>query len=130
MIQDYLAHVEDRKALAVPPLSLTSQQAESLVKLLQAPPKRHEALLVDLLENQISPGVDPAAKVKAAFLNAVATGEMTSPLVSKYRAIELLGTMLGGYNVPYLMRLLTDSELGARAAEARTWTPPGSTAPG
>lgn len=118
MIQDYLAHVEDRKALAVPPLSLTSPQAESLVKLLQAPPKGHEALLVDLLENQISPGVDPAAKVKAAFLNAVATGEMTSPLVSKYRAIELLGTMLGGYNVPYLMRLLTDSELGARAAEA------------
>ncbi|MEN8162992.1 MAG: bifunctional aconitate hydratase 2/2-methylisocitrate dehydratase [Acidobacteriota bacterium] len=118
MIQEYLAHVEDRKTLGVPPLPLTSQQAESLVELLQVPPEGQESLLVELLENRIAPGVDPAAKVKAGFLNAVAQGEKVSPLVNPERAIELLGTMLGGYNVPYLIDLLDHPALGAAAAEA------------
>ena len=118
MIQDYLAHVDSRKALGVPPLPLTIQQAQGLVELLQAPPEGHEALLVDLLENRIAPGVDPAAKVKAGFLNAVALGDAASPLVGPERAVELLGTMLGGYNVPYLIALLDDPEFGAVAAEA------------
>ncbi len=118
MIQEYLAHVEDRKSLGVPPLSLTSQQAEGLVELLRAPPEGHEALLVDLLENRIAPGVDPAAKVKAEFLNALATGNAASPLISRARAVELLGTMLGGYNVPFLINLLDNPVLGAAAAEA------------
>jgi len=118
MIQEYLAHVKDRKTLGVPPLSLTSQQAEGLVELLQAPPEGHEDLLVDLLEDRIAPGVDPAAKVKAEFLNAIAKGETASPLVSAERAVELLGTMLGGYNVPYLINLLDHPVLGPAAAEA------------
>ena len=118
MIQEYLAHVKERKALGVPPLPLTSQQAEGLVELLQAPPEGHEALLVDLLEDRIAPGVDPAAKVKAAFLNALAIGDAASPLISRERAVGLLGTMLGGYNVPYLIALLDHSALGAAAAEA------------
>ncbi len=118
MIQDYLAHVQERKTLGVPPLALTSQQAEGLVELLQSPPEGHEALLVDLLENRVSPGVDPAAKVKAAFLDAVAKGEVVSPLVSPERAVKLLGTMLGGYNVPFLIDLLDNPVLGAAAAEA------------
>ncbi len=118
MNQEYLAHVEDRKSLGIPPLPLTSQQAEGLVELLQAPPEGHEALLVDLLENRIAPGVDPAAKVKAEFLNALATGNAASPLISRARAVELLGTMLGGYNVPFLIGLLDHLTLGATAAEA------------
>ncbi len=107
MIQDYLEHVAEREALGVPPLPLTSLQAEDLVELLQEPPAGHEPLLVDLLENRVSPGVDPAAKVKADFLYAVATDEATSPLVTRERAVELLGTMLGGYNVPHLIQLLS-----------------------
>lgn len=118
MIQDYLRHVDDRKALGVPPLPLTSQQAGGVVELLQVPPEGYEALLVDLLGNRIAPGVDPAAKVKAEFLNAVAKGDAASPLVSPERAVELLGTMLGGYNVPYLVGLLSDPSLGVKAAEA------------
>ncbi len=118
MIQEYLVHVEDRKTLGVPALPLTSQQAEGLVELLQAPPEGHEALLVDLLENRIAPGVDPAAKVKAEFLNAIAKGEAASSLVSAERAVELLGTMLGGYNVPYLIKFLDHPALGVAAAEA------------
>ena len=85
---------------------------------LKNPPKGEEAFLVDLLENRVPAGVDPAAYVKAAFLAAVTKGEAASPLVTKARAVYLLGTMLGGYNVEPLIALLDDKELGAAAAEA------------
>lgn len=71
-----------------------------------------------MLENRVPAGVDQAAYVKAAFLAALAKGEATSPLVSKERAVYLLGTMLGGYNVAPLVELLEDAELGGLAAEA------------
>ena len=122
MINVYRAHVEERRALGVPPLPLTSLQAEALVDLLQNPPEGEADLLVDLLENRIAPGVDPAAKVKAEFLGAVARGEKSSPLVTPKRAVELLGTMLGGYNVPILIELLDDEELGEAAAGALAGT--------
>lgn len=118
MIQEYRIHVAEREALDVPPLPLTSEQAEALVELLKAPPAGSEALLIDLLENRIAPGVDPAARVKATFLGAVATGAVASPLVAPERAVVLLGTMLGGYNVPPLIELLDHPDLGGAAAEA------------
>ncbi|HEX6592448.1 MAG TPA: bifunctional aconitate hydratase 2/2-methylisocitrate dehydratase, partial [Moraxellaceae bacterium] len=102
----------------VPPKPLDDKQTADLVALLKNPPKGEEAFLVDLLENRIPAGVDPAAYVKAAFLAAVTKGEATSPLVTKARAVYLLGTMLGGYNVEPLIALLDDKELGAAAAEA------------
>ncbi|HAW38614.1 MAG TPA: hypothetical protein DCX83_04435, partial [Pseudomonas sp.] len=51
-------------------------------------------------------GVDEAAYVKAGFLSALAKGETSSPLLSKQRAVELLGTMQGGYNIATLVELL------------------------
>ncbi len=87
-------------------------QTAALVELLKNPPAGEEAYLVDLLENRVPAGVDQAAYVKAAFLAAVAKGEATSPLVSKERAVYLLGTMLGGYNVAPLVDLLDNAELG------------------
>ncbi|MCD4749279.1 MAG: bifunctional aconitate hydratase 2/2-methylisocitrate dehydratase [Thermoanaerobaculales bacterium] len=122
MIQEFLEHVENRKAEGVPPLALTAVQAEGLVELLQDPPQEHRELLVDLLENRIAPGVDPAAKVKASFLGGLARRDLSSPLVSPGRAVELLGTMLGGYNVPFLLALLDDETMGAAAAEALSKT--------
>jgi aconitate hydratase 2/2-methylisocitrate dehydratase len=89
-----------------------------LVELLKNPPAGEEAFLVDLLENRVPAGVDQAAYVKAAFLAALAKGEATSPLISKERAVYLLGTMLGGYNVAPLVALLDDAELSELAAEA------------
>jgi aconitate hydratase 2/2-methylisocitrate dehydratase len=62
--------------------------------------------------------VDPAAYVKAAFLAAVTKGEATSPLVTAKRAVYLLGTMLGGYNVEPLVSLLDNADSGADAATA------------
>ncbi|MFA9485787.1 MULTISPECIES: bifunctional aconitate hydratase 2/2-methylisocitrate dehydratase [unclassified Moraxella] len=118
MLAEYRAHVAEREALGVPPQPLTDAQTADLVELLKNPPAGEEDYLVNLLENRVPAGVDQAAYVKAAFLNAIVKGEATSPLVSKERAVYLLGTMLGGYNVAPLVELLDHAELGGLAAEA------------
>ena len=118
MLEAYRQHVAERAALGVPPKPLDDAQTAALVELLKNPPAGEEAFLVDLLENRVPAGVDQAAYVKAAFLAALAKGEATSPLVSKERAVYLLGTMLGGYNVAPLVALLDDAALSELAAEA------------
>ncbi|WP_112744466.1 bifunctional aconitate hydratase 2/2-methylisocitrate dehydratase [Moraxella ovis] len=118
MLTEYRAHVAEREALGVPPQPLTDAQTADLVELLKNPPAGEEEYLVDLLENRVPAGVDQAAYVKAAFLNAIVKGEATSPLITKERAVYLLGTMLGGYNVAPLVELLDNAELGGLAAEA------------
>ena len=118
MLEAYRQHVAERAALGVPPKPLDDVQTADLVELLKNPPAGEEAFLVDLLENRIPAGVDQAAYVKAAFLAAVAKGQTTSPLVTKERAVYLLGTMLGGYNVAPLVDLLDDAALSSLAAEA------------
>lgn len=118
MLEQYRTHVQERAVLGVPPQPLTDAQTADLVELLKNPPVGEEAYLVDLLENRVPAGVDQAAYVKAAFLNAIAKGEAVSPLISKERAVYLLGTMLGGYNVAPLVELLDNEELGELAAKA------------
>ena len=118
MLEAYRQHVAERAALGVPPKPLDDAQTAELVALLKNPPAGEEAFLVDLLENRVPAGVDQAAYVKAAFLAALAKGEATSPLVTKERAVYLLGTMLGGYNVAPLVALLDDAALAELAAEA------------
>ena len=118
MLTEYRANVAEREALGVPPQPLTDAQTADLVELLKNPPAGEEEYLVDLLENRVPAGVDQAAYVKAAFLNAIVKGEATSPLITKERAVYLLGTMLGGYNVAPLVDLLDNAELGGLAAEA------------
>ena len=118
MLEAYRQHVEERAALGVPPKPLDDAQTADLVELLKNPPAGEEAFLVDLLENRVPAGVDQAAYVKAAFLAALAKGDATSPLITKARAVYLLGTMLGGYNVAPLVALLDDAELSELAAEA------------
>ena len=104
MLENYRKHVENRAAQGIVPQPLNEQQTADLVELLKNPPAGEEATLVDLLENRIPPGVDQAAYVKAAFLAAIVKGETTSPLISKLKAIELLGHMQGGYNVEPLIQ--------------------------
>ena len=117
MLESYRAHVAERAALGIPPLPLTAQQTEELVGLLKNPPQGEEAALVELLTYRVPAGVDDAAKVKAVFLAKVAKGEEICALVSREKATELLGTMLGGYNVKPLIDLLS-GPTGAIAAEA------------
>ncbi|MFZ2629785.1 MAG: bifunctional aconitate hydratase 2/2-methylisocitrate dehydratase, partial [Rugosibacter sp.] len=118
MIEAYRQHVAERAALGIPPLPLSKQQTEQLVALLLNPPKGEEAFLVDLLTHRIPAGVDEAAKVKAAFLAKVTAGDTACALISRVKATELLGTMLGGYNVKPLIDALDDAEVGATAATA------------
>lgn len=117
MLQAYRAHAAERAALGIPPLPLTAKQTGELVDLLKNPPKGEEAFLVDLITHRVPAGVDDAAKVKAAFLAKVAKGEEACALISREKATELLGTMLGGYNVKPLIDLLDDAAVGAAAAK-------------
>ena len=121
MLAAYRSAAADREKQGIPPLPLNAQQCRDLTVLLVAPPAGEAAFLKNILENGVSPGVDPAAKIKAEWLGAVAHGDVTSPVVSRAEAIRLLGTMLGGYNVPYLTRELV-GDLAEQAADqlART----------
>lgn len=116
MLEAYRAHVAERAALGIPPLPLSKQQTIELVELLSNPPKGEEAFLVELLTYRVPAGVDDAAKVKAEFLAKVAKGEVACALITKEKATELLGTMLGGYNVKPLIDLLGCPTCGAVAA--------------
>jgi aconitate hydratase 2/2-methylisocitrate dehydratase len=116
MLEAYRAHVAERAALGIPPLPLTKAQTVALVELLQNPPKGEEAFLVDLITWRVPAGVDDAAEVKAKFLAKVGAGETACALISRAKATELLGTMLGGYNVKPLIDLLDDAEVGVVAA--------------
>ncbi|AWB09240.1 bifunctional aconitate hydratase 2/2-methylisocitrate dehydratase (plasmid) [Azospirillum humicireducens] len=117
MLEAYRQHAAERAALGIPALPLTAKQTSELIDLLKAPPAGEEAFLLDLITNRVPAGVDDAARVKAGFLAAVAKGNDSSPLISKVKATELLGTMLGGFNVQPLIDLLADAECGAAAAE-------------
>ncbi|WP_313548740.1 bifunctional aconitate hydratase 2/2-methylisocitrate dehydratase [Pseudomonas sp.] len=116
MLEAYRKHVEERAAQGIVAQPLNAEQTAGLVELLKNPPAGEEEFLVDLITNRVPPGVDEAAYVKAGFLSAVAKGETSSPLISKQRAVELLGTMQGGYNIATLVELLDDAELGTIAA--------------
>lgn len=118
MLQAYRQHAAERAALGIPPLPLDAKQVAALIELLKAPPAGEEAFLMELLTYRVPPGVDDAAKVKASFLAAVAHGDLKVDLVSKAKATELLGTMVGGYNVHPLIELLDDADVAGVAAAA------------
>ncbi|MFM6318053.1 MAG: bifunctional aconitate hydratase 2/2-methylisocitrate dehydratase [Dolichospermum sp.] len=109
MLAEYQQHTQERAKLGIPPLPLDAKQTSELCELLKNPPPGQEILLLHLLRDCIPPGVDQAAYVKAGFLTAIAKQEITSPLVSPIEAVELLGTMVGGYNVQSLIDLLSSS---------------------
>ncbi len=116
MLPAYRQHAAERAALGIPPLPLDAKQVAALVELVKVPPAGEEAFLVDLLTHRVPPGVDDAAKVKASFLAAVAHGDMPVALVNKAKATELLGNMVGGYNVHPLIELLDDADVADIAA--------------
>jgi aconitate hydratase 2/2-methylisocitrate dehydratase len=117
VLEAYRKHVAERAAQGIVPQPLNAEQTAGLVELLKNPPAGEEAFLVDLITNRVPAGVDEAAYVKAGFLSALAKGEVSSPLLSKTRAVELLGTMQGGYNITTMVELLDNAELAAVAAE-------------
>jgi len=120
-LEEYKAHVAERKTLGVPPLPLSAKQAVELVELIKSGCTEE---LLDLLTNRVSPGVDEAAYVKAAFLNDVAAQKITVAAIAPEQAVKMLGMMLGGYNVKPIIDALSskNDKVVAAAIEALSHT--------
>ncbi len=122
MLDEYRKQVAERAAEGLVPKPLSAEQTAALVELIKTPPAGEEDFLLDLLANRVPAGVDEAAYVKAAFLTAIAKCEAKSEILSQNRTVELLGTMLGGYNVQPLIALLDDPQLAPTAAKGLSHT--------
>ncbi|OOF46784.1 bifunctional aconitate hydratase 2/2-methylisocitrate dehydratase [Rodentibacter trehalosifermentans] len=121
-LTEYQTHVNQRAAQGIAPLPLNAQQTAELIELLKKPPQENQDLLVELFESRIPTGVDEAAYVKAAFLADLVKGKTQSPLISPQKAVQLLGTMQGGYNIEPLLTALEINELAPLAAKALSHT--------
>jgi len=122
VLEAYRKHVEERAAENLPPLALTAQQVADLVEVIKNPGSEDTQELMDLIVHRVPPGVDQAAYVKAAFLTSIAQGETACELISREYATELLGTMLGGYNVQPLIACLDDEVTAPAAVKALSRT--------
>jgi aconitate hydratase 2/2-methylisocitrate dehydratase len=118
MLDSYFKHAAERQALGIPPLPLNPEDTAEVCRFLETLPPGEGGRFLDLLKDRVSPGVDPAAKVKAAWLAEIARGAKTSPVLSSRDAIFLLGTMIGGYNVGSLVDFLEVPALAEDAVEA------------
>jgi aconitate hydratase 2/2-methylisocitrate dehydratase len=121
MLKAYQAHVAERSATQLPPLPLSAEQVAQVVELLKNPPAGEAEILLELIANRTPAGVDQAAYVKAAFLADIAKGAAKSPVISPEKAVQLLGTMLGGYNVQALVGLL-ETPMAEHAVKALSRT--------
>jgi len=111
----YEAHKAERAAQGIVPLPLDATQTASLIEEMKT---SQDPKLLALLEHRVPPGVDEAAYVKADYLAALAKGTETNALISKKKAVELLGTMQGGYNIVPLIDALEDAEVAETACTA------------
>jgi len=121
MLDDYKKHVEERAKENIPPLPLDVEQTSELINLLKSEHDESELLLF-LLKERVPAGVDQSAYVKAAFLSDITSGKTSSPYIDKKKAVQILGTMLGGYNIEPLINCLKIDELGEEAANALSET--------
>ena len=110
MLNTYLADEKKRTELGLPALALNPEQTAEIVELLKKSDYEQSEKLVDVFINKVPAGVDPAAYIKAAFLNDIAIKKTTSPYIDPDYATELLSTMLGGYNVQALVKLLESDQ--------------------
>jgi aconitate hydratase 2/2-methylisocitrate dehydratase len=122
VLEAYRKHVEERAALGIIAQPLDAEQTAALIELLKTPPLDEEDFILDLITNRVPAGVDQAAYIKAGFLAAITKGEAESPLIDKIKAVELLGTMLGGYNISALIDCLDNDELASTAVKALSHT--------
>ncbi|HEC1580389.1 TPA: bifunctional aconitate hydratase 2/2-methylisocitrate dehydratase [Campylobacter upsaliensis] len=113
-IEEYDALVKERATLGIPPLALSVEQTKALCELLKT---SDDEFLASLLEERVNPGVDDAALVKCEFLDQILKGQIKAPKIDKKRALKMLETMLGGYNVKVLIEALKDETLAKEAAD-------------
>ncbi|WP_202108767.1 bifunctional aconitate hydratase 2/2-methylisocitrate dehydratase [Succinivibrio dextrinosolvens] len=117
-LTEYYEQAGERARLGVEPLPLNAEFTKQLCELCKNPPVGSESELLHLLKDRINPGVDESSAIKAEFLYDIATGKTVSPVVDKTLAVKLLGTMKGGFNVGYLIKLLEDKSMAAEAETA------------
>jgi len=119
LLKNYADHVAERAAKGIPPLPLNAEQTNCITKLLEQDSSYDSSYLLDLLINRVPPGVDEAAYVKASWLTAIVNSEKYCKSINPEKAIEILGTMIGGYNVNSLVEILKgkNSLLAKKAAE-------------
>ncbi len=106
LLKNYADHVAERAAKGIPPLPLNAEQTNCVTKLLEQDDNYDSSYLLDLLINRVPPGVDEAAYVKASWLTAIVNSEKYCKSINPQKAIEILGTMIGGYNVNSLVEIL------------------------
>ncbi len=121
MLKEYKSHVAERATQNIPPLPLDAEQTAELIDLLKKDHAESD-LLLELLKERVPAGVDQSAYVKAGFLADITNGKASSPYISKLEAVQILGTMLGGYNIQPLIACLSIEELGNEAANALSKT--------
>lgn len=115
MLEEYRKHLIERKKENIVPKPLSKNQVKELKKLIINPADGEKDYILNLIEQRVSPGVDPAAEEKALLLFEIAKEKVSSPLINKKRAVFLLGTMKGGFALDYLIKLLDDEELAEDA---------------
>lgn len=118
LLEDYKKHTQERAELGVPPLALTADQVAQLVELLKASPVEDADYAIELFTQQVPAGVDDAAYVKAAFLNDIVQGNSSCELIDAVKATEILGTMLGGFNVQPLVEALKSDDKAVAQSSA------------
>ncbi len=106
LLKDYQDHVAERATKGIPPLPLNAAQTNVITQLLEQENEYESEYLLDLLINRVPPGVDEAAYVKASWLTAIVNGEKHCKYINPQKAIQILGTMIGGYNVNSLIEIL------------------------
>lgn len=109
-ITQYNNQLKEREIEGIPPLALNTAETQQVIEILKSSDETHKTFCKDLLANRINPGVDDSAKLKAEFLGAIALGKTQCSIITPLEAVELLGTMLGGYNVPYLIEALQNTQ--------------------
>lgn len=119
-MQEYMKNAEERQHEGIPPLALNTIQTQQVIEILKGTDDTNKEFCKELLANRINPGVDDSAKLKATFLGDIANNNIKCSVIDRIEATKLLGTMLGGYNVPYLVKLLesSDENVAKEAAKA------------
>lgn len=113
-IKDYQENVKERENLGISPLPLSVEQTKTLCKALQDEPSEELAFL---LENRVNPGVDDAALIKCEFLDQILKSKISCKVIDKTKALDMLETMLGGYNVKVLIEALKQDDTAKQAAK-------------
>lgn len=122
MLENYNKHVQERALKNIPPEPLNVEQTKALINALTNGNSENKSRLIELLAHCVPPGVDPAAKIKAGFLDQQIKNSTAGGVIAPQKAIELLGTMQGGYNIQPLIDLLDDPQWAGCAAEQLSHT--------